>query len=143
MAQQLWQVGIRDSFADGSFAEDKDHPNELDGYFVCSLDLLRTGELSRQLSLLDPDKVWTWGSGVAESLHWLSQAPTSYVASLSCGALRACAGVGCGSVSDHPKTYFFERPPDRATSSAPKAQLSVDYPWRLLTTSLQSMAALV
>ncbi len=50
MAQQLWQVGIRDSFADGSFAEDKDHPNELDGYFVCSLDLLRTGELSRQLS---------------------------------------------------------------------------------------------
>ncbi len=96
MAQQLWQVGIRDSFADGSFAEDKDHPNDLDGYFVCSLDLLRTGELSRQLGLLDPDKVWTWGSGVAESLHWLSQAPTSYVASLSCGALRACAGAGCG-----------------------------------------------
>jgi hypothetical protein len=29
------------------------------------------------------------------------------------------------SVSDHRKTYFFERPPDRATASAPKAQSSV------------------
>src|ERR1700722_11757755 len=60
LAKQLWQVGIRDIFADGSFAEDKDHPNDIDGYFVCPFDLLRTGELSRQLNLLDPHKVWTW-----------------------------------------------------------------------------------
>ena len=57
---QLWQVGIGDVFVDGSFAEDKDHPNDIDGYFVCPLDLLRTGELARQLNLLDPFKVWTW-----------------------------------------------------------------------------------
>lgn len=60
LARQLWQVGIQDVFADGSFTEDKDHPNDIDGYFVCPFDLLRTGELSRQLNLLDPDKVWTW-----------------------------------------------------------------------------------
>jgi hypothetical protein len=60
LTRQLWQVGIRDIFADGSFAEDKDHPNDIDGYFVCSLDLLRTGELARQLNLLDPFKIWTW-----------------------------------------------------------------------------------
>jgi hypothetical protein len=60
LTRQLWQAGIRDIFADGSFAEDKDHPNDIDGYFVCSLDLLRTGELSRQLNLLDPFKIWTW-----------------------------------------------------------------------------------
>lgn len=60
MARQLWQVGIRDIFADGSFAEDKYHPNDIDGYFVCSLDVLRTGELARQLNLLDRFKVWTW-----------------------------------------------------------------------------------
>jgi len=60
LARQLWQVGITEVFADGSFAEDKDHPNDIDGYFVCSLDLLRTGQLTRELNLLDPYKVWTW-----------------------------------------------------------------------------------
>jgi hypothetical protein len=60
LTRQLWQVGIRDIFADGSFAEDKDHPNDIDGYFVCPLGLLRTGELTRQLNLLDPFKIWTW-----------------------------------------------------------------------------------
>ena len=60
LTQQLWQSGIRDVFADGSFAEDKDHPNDIDGYFVCSLDVLKTGELARQLNLLDPFQVWVW-----------------------------------------------------------------------------------
>jgi len=60
LTRQLWSVGIRDVFADGSFAEDKDHPNDIDGYFVCDLARLRTGQLERELNLLDPDKVWTW-----------------------------------------------------------------------------------
>lgn len=60
LTRQLVQAGIRDIFADGSFAEDKDHPNDIDGYFVCSLDALKTGELARQLNQLDPFKVWVW-----------------------------------------------------------------------------------
>ena len=60
LTRQLWQVGIRDEFADGSFAEDKAHPNDIDGYFICSLGSLKTGELARQLNLLDPFKVWVW-----------------------------------------------------------------------------------
>jgi hypothetical protein len=60
LTKQLWQVGIRDIYADGSFAEDKDHPNDIDGYFVCELRMLASGELARQLNLLDPFKVWTW-----------------------------------------------------------------------------------
>jgi len=56
----LWQVGIREVYADGSFAEDKDHPNDIDGYFVCDLIQLSSGELTRQLNLIDPFKVWTW-----------------------------------------------------------------------------------
>jgi hypothetical protein len=60
LTRQLWQVGIQEVYADGSFAEDKDHPNDIDGYFVCDLQRLASGELSRQLNLLDPDKVWTW-----------------------------------------------------------------------------------
>ena len=60
LTRQLWQVGITEVLADGSFAEDKDHPNDIDGYFVCDLDRLKSGELTRELNLLDPSKVWTW-----------------------------------------------------------------------------------
>jgi hypothetical protein len=60
LSKQLWQVGVREVFADGSFAEDKDHPNDIDGYFVCGLRELASGDLARQLNLLDPFKVWTW-----------------------------------------------------------------------------------
>jgi hypothetical protein len=60
LAQQLWQVGIVEVFADGSFAEDKDHPNDIDGYFIGDLQRLKSGELTRELNLLEPDKIWTW-----------------------------------------------------------------------------------
>jgi len=60
MVRQLWQVGIAGIFIDGSFTEDKDHPNDIDGYFVCDLRRLASGELERELNLLDPYKVWTW-----------------------------------------------------------------------------------
>jgi len=60
MTRQLWQVGIREVFADGSFVEEKDHPNDIDGYFVCALAELASGELVRKLNLLDPFKIWTW-----------------------------------------------------------------------------------
>jgi len=60
LTKQLWQVGIADVFADGSFAENKSHPNDIDGYFVCSLKMLASGELQRKLNLLDPYKIWTW-----------------------------------------------------------------------------------
>lgn len=60
LTRQLWSVGVQDVYADGSFVEDKDHPNDIDGYFVCGLEELATGTLTQQLNLLDPFKVWTW-----------------------------------------------------------------------------------
>jgi len=57
---QLRQVGIDEVDADGSFAEDKDHPNDIDGSFVYRLEELKSGQLQRDLNSLDPDKVWTW-----------------------------------------------------------------------------------
>jgi len=57
---QLWSAGIDDIFIDGSFVEDKEHPNDIDGYFVCDLMDLATGNLQSKLNLLDPHKVWTW-----------------------------------------------------------------------------------
>ena len=60
LCRQLWTIGITEIFADGSFAEDKLHPNDIDGYFECELSQLASGELQRELNKLDPYKVWTW-----------------------------------------------------------------------------------
>jgi len=60
LTRQLWQVGIEEVFVDGSFVEDKDHPNDIDGYFECDLFEFASGKLQRELNLLDPHKVWTW-----------------------------------------------------------------------------------
>lgn len=60
LVNQLWQIGIREIFIDGSFVEDKDHPNDIDGYFKCELSRLANGDLQRELNLLDPHKIWTW-----------------------------------------------------------------------------------
>jgi len=60
LVRQLRQVGIEEIYIDGSFVEDKDHPNDIDGYFVCDLHHLASGRLERELNLLDAHKVWTW-----------------------------------------------------------------------------------
>jgi hypothetical protein len=60
LVDQLWQAGIDDIFIDGSFIEDKEHPNDIDGYFVCDVRELASGRLQTRLNLLDPHKIWTW-----------------------------------------------------------------------------------
>ena len=60
LVEQLWQVGITEVFADGSFVEDKDHPNDIDGYFVCDFMDFASGSLEQRLNAIDPHKVWTW-----------------------------------------------------------------------------------
>jgi hypothetical protein len=57
---QLWQIDITEVFVDGSFAEDKQHPNDIDGYFVCDRHQLASGQLQAELNRLDPHKCWTW-----------------------------------------------------------------------------------
>ena len=54
LVRQLRAVGITEVFIDGSFAEDKDHPNDIDGYFECDLMRFARGDLERELNLLDP-----------------------------------------------------------------------------------------
>jgi len=60
LASQLWQVGIEEIFIDGSFVEDKDHPNDIDGYFVCDFNELGSGRLQWRLNAMDGAGVWTW-----------------------------------------------------------------------------------
>ncbi len=60
MVEQLWKVGITAIYVDGSFVEEKDHPNDIDGYFECELTYLPSGSLTQDLNKLDPNRVWTW-----------------------------------------------------------------------------------
>ncbi|MCD1258944.1 hypothetical protein B5M42_008850 [Paenibacillus athensensis] len=60
MVKQLWEVGITKIFIDGSFVENKAHPNDIDGYFECELQDIVSGTLVRALNFLDPKKIWTW-----------------------------------------------------------------------------------
>jgi hypothetical protein len=56
----LWQVGIERIFIDGSFVEDKAHPNDIDGYFECQYQTIASGALEAALNALDPHRTWTW-----------------------------------------------------------------------------------
>ncbi|MDQ0215910.1 hypothetical protein J2S13_002330 [Oikeobacillus pervagus] len=67
LVQQLWDIGIDQIYIDGSFVEEKAHPNDIDGYFECDLMELAKGELERKLNALDPYKVWTWDSSSRKS----------------------------------------------------------------------------
>lgn len=60
MVGQLWSVGIDEIYIDGSFAEDKDHPNDIDGYFACDPHRFASGQLEQELNRIDPEKCWTW-----------------------------------------------------------------------------------
>ena len=60
LATQLWKVDVKRIYVNGSFVEDKDHPNDIDGYFECELTDLASGELQQKLNALDEHKVWTW-----------------------------------------------------------------------------------
>jgi hypothetical protein len=60
MVKQLWAIGITEIYLDGSFVEEKAHPSDIDGYFLCDLMRLATGDLEHELNAIDPNKVWTW-----------------------------------------------------------------------------------
>ena len=60
MCGQLWEVGIDEIYLDGSFTETKAHPNDIDGYFECDARRVASGELERELNVIDPKKCWTW-----------------------------------------------------------------------------------
>jgi hypothetical protein len=60
MVNELWQIGVTEVFANGSFVEEKDHPGDIDGYFECDLSYLASRQLHRDLNSLDPYKIWTW-----------------------------------------------------------------------------------
>ena len=62
LTEQLWDVGVDEVYIAGSFVEEKDRPNDIDGYFVADFkDIVNKnkdglkGRLRAQES-----KIWTW-----------------------------------------------------------------------------------
>jgi len=103
LAKQLWAIGIRDIFADGSFVEDKDHPNDIDGYFVCDLKALASGDLAQRLNLLDPHKVWTWAPGSRRPYRGYpkKQLPMWHAYRVELYPHVPGLGIGCGILDRH------------------------------------------
>lgn len=101
MVKQLWLVGVDEIFIDGSFVEDKDHPNDIDGYFVCDLNRLESGSLEQELNLLDPQKVWTWdhASRVPYRGYPKAQLPMWHVYRVE--LYPHVDGFGCGITDEH------------------------------------------
>jgi hypothetical protein len=60
LAKQLWAVGVKNIFVDGSFVEDKDHPKDIDAYFETLTYLVATGKLESDLNAIEP--IWTWAN---------------------------------------------------------------------------------
>jgi hypothetical protein len=69
LVEQLWQIGVTRIFANGSFVEEKDHPNDIDGYFECELQHFVSGRLERDLNALDPSHIWTWDASSRRPDH--------------------------------------------------------------------------
>jgi hypothetical protein len=61
LVPQLCHVGVKEIFIGGSFAEDVDHPNDIDGDFVCDLDEYLSRKLERKLDRNSPHPLlWRW-----------------------------------------------------------------------------------
>jgi len=65
LVEQLWKEGITEIFIDGSFATDKLHPNDIDGYFVIEKprDLQEfefEQNLCDRLNKHDKNNAWSW-----------------------------------------------------------------------------------
>lgn len=65
LTKELWAVGIKNVYLDGSFVEDKDCPNDIDGYFETGLtltrpDLHKFATVVQSLNLKNKHKIWNW-----------------------------------------------------------------------------------
>jgi hypothetical protein len=66
LTEQLWSVGFKEIFINGSFVENKDRPNDIDGYFDTKILEITSTEMKRyekqifQLNTIAPFKVWNW-----------------------------------------------------------------------------------
>ena len=68
LVKQLWAVGIKSIYVDGSFVQDKGHPGDIDGCFECDWPEWISGSLARRLNEAAPKKIWTWADNSRRSV---------------------------------------------------------------------------
>jgi hypothetical protein len=86
LTKQLWSVGFEEVFIDGSFVENKDRPNDIDGYFDTKIKIVSDESMKKyadqisKLNSLDLYKIWNWDphsripdakSGKAQLTMWM------------------------------------------------------------------------
>jgi hypothetical protein len=60
VAKTLGYLGVEHLIIDGSFVEQKDHPNDIDAYFPISRERWVSREVERELNLRRSEDVWDW-----------------------------------------------------------------------------------
>ena len=60
LVRQLWQVGVTEIVAGGSFTMAIDRPDDIDIYFLCDQNEYRSGMLEYRLNLVAPHPFWSW-----------------------------------------------------------------------------------
>ena len=60
VAKTLWDLGVEYLVIDGSFVEQKDHPNDIDAYFPIARGRWVSREVERELNRRRSEDVWTW-----------------------------------------------------------------------------------
>jgi len=106
LVAHLWRVGIDEIFVNGSFVEDKDHPNDIDGYFVCDERYITSGQLENDLNGLDPYQCWTWDESQRrwDAASGKAQLPMWYVYHIE---LYPHFGQGTGILDQHGRQLLF------------------------------------
>lgn len=68
LANQLWSVGVKNIFINGSFVEEKNYPDDIDGYFECEVEKFL--EVLPKLNKLDPHESWHWPTNGEKPRMW-------------------------------------------------------------------------
>ena len=119
LIKQLWQVGVSEIFLDGSFVEDKAHPNDIDGYFVCDLREFASGRLQQRLNALDPHKVWTWDPTSRRAYRGFTKKQLPTATAWSC--IRTTVSLRAFWMNIGTSNFFLLRSEDKGKRSSRKA----------------------
>lgn len=103
---QLWTVGISEIFIDGSFVEDKLHPNDIDGYFETELMRFATGDLQRELNSLDPG-IWVWDPSSRKPYRGHTKAQLPMWHKYRIELYPHCNGIYSGILDEHGNNQQF------------------------------------
>lgn len=116
LVRQLWAVGIKTIYTNGSFVQNVLHPGDIDGCFQCDYDDWNSGALANRLNAAAPKKIWTWADeekrlvlGVPKLPMWASYRVELYP---YCPGRRIGLRNPAGEFIEFPDAYRFTKDGD-------------------------------